>query len=115
MVTTDQKHFFHELYASIEKKCSEEQLKKFAILGTDEERFKFVDNLVGVNHQFDALRFNSNGKCSKDALELKKEGNSAFQVKDYTTALEKYTKSQLVTPTENGEFVEWAIIIIYRS
>lgn len=101
MVTSDQKHFFQDLYASIEKNLSEDQLKKFANLGTDLERFRFVHELGGVD-QFEALRSQANGKCPKEALELKKQGNVAFQAQNYQKALETYTDSQLMTPTTNG-------------
>lgn len=105
MVINDQKQFFKDLYESIETNCSEDQLKNFANLGTDEERFKFVHNLSGVE-RFDTLRDRPNGKCLSEAIELKKQGNAAFQTQNYVVALEKYTQSQLVTPTEIGEFYE---------
>lgn len=99
-MVTDQKHFFHDLYASIEKNCSDEQLKTFANLGTDFERFQFVHDLGGAA-QFDELRRKSNDKCPNEAVKLKKQGNSAFQAQNYAVALEKYTESQLLTPTTN--------------
>lgn len=113
MVVTDQKHFLKEIYKSIEKNFSGEQLKTFSNLGTDEERFKFVHELGGLN-RFDALRSQSDGKCPKEALQLKKQGNTAFQAQNYKDALEKYTESQLVTPTTNGEnYLRITILLIY--
>lgn len=106
VVNTDQKHFCKDLYSSIEKNCSDEQLKKFANLATDGERFQFVHELDGVdqcNAAAAALRSAANGKSTVDALQLKKQGNALFQAQNYAAALAKYTESQLVTPTDNGD------------
>lgn len=110
MVIVNQKHFFKDLYESIEKNCSAEQLKNFANLGSDESRFSFIQNLDGVN-KFNELKCNDEAvrKCAANALQLKKEGNTAFQAQNYAVALQKYTESQLVTPTNNGKHINMSI------
>lgn len=101
MGIVDQKQFFKDLYASIEKNCSAERLNRFASLATDVERFQFIHDLSGIE-KFAGLRSQTTGKNADEALLLKKQGNEKFQRQDYASALDLYTASQLLTPTENG-------------
>lgn len=103
MKFTDKKDFFKDFYVEVEQNCSDEELKNFANLDTDEARFKFVQQLPSVQKLDVTCGHNGGTKKNADiAIELRKLGNNAFQNKNWPVALDFYNKCQLITPAENG-------------
>lgn len=114
----DQKQFFHDLYASIEKNCSAEQLQAFTQLNTDEQRFGFVHGLQGVDKFTDLRRHDegaAGGKNATAALDLKKQGNAAFQAQQFDEAIRLYGRSQLLTPPADNGGADVSIVLANRS
>lgn len=114
---TDQKQFFRDLYASIEDNCSDQQLQSFGALASDEARFRFVHDLQGIE-KFAALSRHesaADGKSTVDALELKRQGNVAFQAQQYEEAARLYGRSQLLTPPAENGGADVAIVLANRS
>lgn len=116
-IVTDQKQFFRDLYASIEENCTDQQLQLFGALDSDAERFRFVHDLQGID-KFGALSRQATGtagKSSADALELKRQGNEAFQAQHYEEAVRLYGRSQLLTPPAENGGSDVSIVLANRS
>lgn len=123
MSIADQKQFFHALYASIESACSAEQLDAFTALTTDQARFGFLHGLQGID-KFAELRRHSStdaggggggGKSTAAGLELKQQGNVAFQAQNYEEAVRLYSRSLAVTPADVNGGADVAIVLANRS
>lgn len=123
----DQKQFFRDLYASIETNCTEAQLDSFGHLSTDEERFRFVHTLPGIE-KFAELRPQpsssssssidaaaTDGKNADAAAALKLDGNAAFGRQNFADAVRLYGEALLLTPPAANGGADVAIVLANRS
>lgn len=92
--------FFKNFYITVFNTFNDELLKNFGYLESDEERFKFVNNLKIVKTL--KLQPCVSLKNASTALQLKQKGNVSFQEKNYKNAIDFYNKSQIEMPPENG-------------
>uniref|UniRef100_A0A146LER3 Protein-lysine N-methyltransferase SMYD4 n=1 Tax=Lygus hesperus TaxID=30085 RepID=A0A146LER3_LYGHE len=106
----NQTGFFKEQYHKFRKSFTDKDLKCFAGLKTDVERWKFVK-------ERNRLEFPSKSKYSKnleEALSLKEKGNKCFQGNQNANALSFYSQSLVMYPPD-GDRIEFSIIRANRS
>lgn len=90
---------------------STEDFDKFSKFSNDRERCEFVSSLTTVK-SLNVAREKSVKDLDK-ALALKKEGNTAFQNKEWRKALDLYNQSYFITP--NDQEGDLAVIFANRS
>lgn len=88
---------FKECFNNLKNLITEDQLKEFELLKTDEERVRFVQKLIPQNFHF-PIEITKNGKNLDLAKDFKQKGNQAFGKNDNKSALDSYSKSILATP-----------------
>lgn len=93
---------FQKYCHSVRQSIDANRFNEFAQLGSDEERFRFVNGLRSVVDEL-RLKREYNGKCMEQAITLKTLGNKAFQGESWNEALVFYNKCYLSTPKENGK------------
>ncbi|XP_049549164.1 SET and MYND domain-containing protein 4 [Anopheles darlingi] len=103
---------FQKYCHSVRQSIDANRFNEFAQLGSDEERFRFVNGLRSVVNEL-RLKREYNGKCMEQAITLKTLGNRAFQGESWNEALVFYNKCYLSTPKENVQ--EKSIILANRS
>lgn len=93
--------FFKDFYTNILKQCDVNEIKTFDSAETDYDRFKFVAELKCIKDKPIQL---DNVLCKniKIALQLKTQGNAAFQLNNWALALDTYNEALSMTPFENG-------------
>ncbi|XP_055699154.1 SET and MYND domain-containing protein 4 isoform X2 [Phlebotomus papatasi] len=103
--------FFKTFCNNVLNSMSTEDFDKFAKLSNDRDRCEFVSNLTTVK-SLNVTREKSVKNLDK-ALALKKEGNTAFQNKEWRKALDLYNQSYFITP--NDQEGDLAVIFANRS
>uniref|UniRef100_A0AAG5D6P3 MYND-type domain-containing protein n=1 Tax=Anopheles atroparvus TaxID=41427 RepID=A0AAG5D6P3_ANOAO len=94
------------------KSIDANRFNEFALLASDEERFRFVNGLQSIADELH-LKREFNGKSMEQVIALKTLGNKAFQAERWNEALVFYNKCYLSTPRENVQ--EKSIILANRS
>jgi hypothetical protein len=92
--------FLKHHHSNLRNSISDEQLHRLSTLETDESRFSFVYKLPVV-HEYE-VKASISGKSKTEALQLKEEGNKAFQNGNYQSAMQSYETSILKTPWDKG-------------
>lgn len=102
--------FFRGVYLNILNGCAPDELQRFNNLRDDESRVIFMMNLKAMKE----LKFTRahDERSEAAALQLKKNGNTAFLAKNWQLALDWYNKCVLQTPTGNGNDLWWFFEII---
>lgn len=114
--------FFINYYQNLRNNLKSDEIKSFSSLTTNEERFKFVHSLNGIEKKLCLQRHdreNVNGdekeirffKDSNCALQMKNVGNKFFGAQQWNEALNFYNKSYLMTPVKCGELYLRLIIL----
>lgn len=93
--------FIREIFMNVCNSCNAEQIKSFAELDKDEERFRFLSSIKS-RQAFKLTRNTDSTKNYALALGLKQKGNEKFQSKQWMAAADFYNQSILVLPSENG-------------
>lgn len=105
--------FFKDFYTDILKQCSAAEIESFGRLKRDEDRFQFVAEMQSVKgEKFDSAKMLC--KNGEAAIDLKKQGNAAFQGNNWALALDTYNEALMVTPTENGEKIFYSNTDTYK-
>lgn len=104
---TETKGFLKGLFQKLQSNLNAEQVKNFANLDNDEERFKFVVKDANLK-EFTVSR-NASIKNLKLSLDFKQKGNSEFQRQNWKSALDFYNKGLLLLPAEHGEHALYSI------
>lgn len=120
--------FIQELFQDLQSTLTSEQIKNFANLENDRDRFKFVSQIDNVK-KFEVLR-NGIIKNAALALDFKQKGNDAFKQENWNLAVDYYNKGLLLLPGDdskltaiwNGQLgvIEWrhsefAMVIVFIS
>lgn len=96
--------FFKDFYTDILRQCTAKEIESFGHLKCDEDRFKFVAEMQSIKgKKFDLAKILC--KNGNAAIDLKKQGNAAFQANNWALALDTYNEALMVTPTENGKAI----------
>lgn len=93
--------FIREIFMNVCNSCGADQIKSFAELSNDEERFRFLSSMKG-RQVFEVTRNTDSMKNSALALAYKQKGNEKFQSKQWMAAADFYNKSILILPSEHG-------------
>lgn len=91
--------FIQELFQDLQSSLTAEQIKNFANLGSDRDRFKFVSQIDNVK-KFQVLH-NAVIKNNALALDFKQKGNVAFKQQNWNVAVDFYNKGLLLLPGDN--------------
>ncbi|GAB0087382.1 SET domain-containing protein [Sergentomyia squamirostris] len=103
--------FFKSFCNNVRNSISAEDFEVFSKLSTDRDRCEFVNNLPTVK----LIRIERGVvvKSAEKAIELKKEGNNAFQAKEWKKSLAFYNQSYFMTPHDQES--DLAVIFANRS
>ncbi|XP_059610965.1 SET and MYND domain-containing protein 4 [Phlebotomus argentipes] len=103
--------FFKTFCNNVVNSVSSAEFEGFSKATTDRERCEFVSRLSAVKSL--TVPREKTVKCLEKALALKKEGNNAFQKKEWRKSLDLYNQSYFTTPSdEEGNL---AVIFANRS
>lgn len=91
--------YFKKQHIEFYQKISENDINTFKSLLNDCDRFEFVYNIPSV-HSYEILKTSGN-KSTEIGLQLKDDGNNAFQSGHYEAALHLYSRSILKLPQQN--------------
>lgn len=95
--------FIREIFMNVCNNCDAEQIKSFADLRDDEERYRFMATLE-CRQAFKVTRNETSLKNYALALTFKQKGNEKFQMKQWIAAVDFYNKSLLIIPSEYGKY-----------
>lgn len=95
--------FIQELFQDLQSALTAEQIKNFANLENDRDRFKFVSQIENVK-KFEVLR-NGIIKNATLALDFKQKGNIAFKQQNWNVAVDFYNKGLLLLPGDNSKWM----------
>lgn len=93
--------FIQELFQDLQSTLTAEQIKNFANLENDRDRFKFVSQIDNVK-KFEVLR-NGIIKNATLALDFKQKGNDAFKQQNWNIAVDYYNKGLLLLPGDSSK------------
>lgn len=91
--------YFKKHHIDFCREISDNDINVFRSLLNDYDRFEFVYNTPYV-HSYEISKINGN-KNVEVGLQLKEDGNNAFQRGHYEAALRYYSRSILKLPQEN--------------
>lgn len=95
--------FIREMFMNVCNSCDADQIKTFAGLSNDAERFRFLSSMKS-REVFKVTRNTDSMKNYALALAFKQTGNEKFQSKQWMAAADSYNKSLLILPSEHGEW-----------
>lgn len=95
------KGFIKDVFLNAQNSCSVDDMKHFANLDNDIDRFRFASEIDCIKN-YEIKRTQSSMKSARVSQNFKQKGNVAFQQKKWPIALELYNKSLIMTP-ENGK------------
>uniref|UniRef100_A0A1B0CSA0 Protein-lysine N-methyltransferase SMYD4 n=1 Tax=Lutzomyia longipalpis TaxID=7200 RepID=A0A1B0CSA0_LUTLO len=104
--------FFKTFCHNVLNAMSPEDFDKFSQLPSDRDRCEYVAGLPAVKN-LTIVREEKSVKSIERALALKKEGNNAFQNKEWNRALDLYNQSYIATPCDPA--MDVAVIFANRS
>lgn len=93
--------FFKKFYIEFASKITDDQLKTFSELRTDNERFSFLYKFEGIENL--DIKLTTSKKNKDVAISFKQEGNTEFGKGHYQDALHLYSKCILNTPWSEGK------------
>lgn len=99
--TASDSGFFKECFKNLKNITTENQLRDFELIKTDEERVRFVQKLFPENFKFPIEI--SDSKNIEAAKDLKLKGNQEFVRSDNKAALHFYSQAVLATPYAEGK------------
>lgn len=91
--------YFKKQHIEFCKGISDNDINTFGSLLNDHDRFEFVYNIPSV-HSYEIAKINGN-KNTEVGLQLKEDGNNAFQSNQYEAALRYYSRSILKLPQQS--------------
>lgn len=102
--------FFAEYYLKLKDQAGpncESDIAKLSACKSDEERVAYVEKLPWVQAGDANLVVNQEfaGKNASLAAEIKERATAAFKAKKWLEAMMLYTRSYVVLPSENGEWL----------
>lgn len=93
--------FIQELFRDLQSTLTAEQIKNFANLENDRDRFKFVSQIDNVK-RFEVVRTGVIKNWTL-ALDFKQKGNVAFKQQSWNVAVDFYNKGLLLLPGDRRE------------
>ncbi|XP_058124167.1 SET and MYND domain-containing protein 4-like [Anopheles ziemanni] len=114
MEVSTENGYFHGYAKKFRRALGMKEFEQFAALTTDQERFRFVNELKWrVVNDLPLERVQDEGKCLEKALECQAEGRRLAQNEDWLGALKCYNQSYLLIPEENAH--EKSLLLDYRA
>lgn len=95
--------FIRDVTLNAQNSLSVQDLTNFKNLSSDEARYKFVANIEFPKESRFTLK-KVTVKSHEAAMAFKKAGNGAFQQKNWTNAVDLYSKGLMVLPPEHREY-----------